>query len=116
MVHYLGTYNSPWEVEVSLQSGGNGAAMLLGTTTVTFTNGTASFTDLTINHPDDDYVLHFTVVQPVEASSYVLDTLPFQVCSLLSAVSLPFPLPLCLSPPPPTPISPPTLYMMVACA
>ena len=110
-MHYLGTYNSPWEVEVSLHSGGSGAAMLLGTTTVTFTNGTASFTDLTINHPGDDYVLHFTVVQPVEASNYVLDTFPFQVCSLLSAVSLPLPsLSLCLSPPPPP------LYMMVACA
>lgn len=88
VVDYLGTFNSPWEVEVSLQSGGNGAALLLGTTTMTFVNGSASFTNLIINQPDDGYVLHFTVVQPAEASNYTLDTLPFQVCSLFLSLSL----------------------------
>ena len=81
VVDYLGSSSSPWKVQVSLLSGGGGGAALAGTTMLTFVNGTASFTDLTIDLPAADMVLHFSVVEPAEASNYTLDTPPFQVRS-----------------------------------
>ncbi|XP_076438726.1 fibrocystin-L-like isoform X2 [Babylonia areolata] len=96
LVEYLGTHSSPWEVEVSLLSGGDGNSQLLGTKVATFVGGVAQFSDLLIDLPGENFVLTFTVVKPEAASNYSLQSLPFDVSkrpvALLGAVMTHHPL------------------------
>ncbi|XP_076438592.1 LOW QUALITY PROTEIN: fibrocystin-L-like [Babylonia areolata] len=96
LVEYLGTHSSPWEVEVSLLSGGDGNSQLLGTKVATFVGGVAQFSDLVIDLPGENFVLSFTVVKPEAASNYSLQSLPFDVSkrpvALLGAVMTHHPL------------------------
>ena len=71
VVSYLGSYTSPWVMEVSIQSGGSSRAQLLGNTTVTFEDGWANFTNLYITNRGD-YVLQFNITEPPSAVNYSL--------------------------------------------
>ncbi|XP_063852300.1 uncharacterized protein LOC135095410 [Scylla paramamosain] len=53
----------PWQVTASLLGGPPGA-ILMGTTTVPYRNGTATFTDLSVSKPGEDYNLTFTITYP----------------------------------------------------
>ena len=78
VVDYLGALDTPWQVVASIKSGGGGLASLSGNTSVTFINGTASFTDLSIDRMGS-YILEFNITHPVEASNYSLDSLTVNV-------------------------------------
>ena len=86
MVDYLGAVDAPWRVEVSIKSGGNGLASLIGNTTVTFVNGTADFSGLGIDRMGS-YVLDFNITHPVEASNYSLSSLAVNVSAPLVLLS-----------------------------
>ncbi|KAK3716577.1 hypothetical protein RRG08_039372 [Elysia crispata] len=71
VVSYLGSYTSPWVMEVSIQSGSSSRARLLGNTTVTFEDGWANFTNLYITNRGD-YTLQFNITDPPSAANYSL--------------------------------------------
>merc|ERR1712203_742933 len=63
MISELGDITDPWLCTVSVLSGPGGTVM--GTTTVEFTGGIATFDDIYIGQAGDDYVLQFEVSYPV---------------------------------------------------
>ena len=73
VVDYLGALDTPWQVEVSIASGGFGLATLTGNTTVTFVNGTADFNGLSIDR-QGTYILNFNITHPPAAANYSLSS------------------------------------------
>merc|ERR1712130_237733 len=63
MISELGDITDPWLCTVSVLSGPGGTVM--GTTTVEFTDGLATFDDIYMGQAGDDYVLQFEVSYPV---------------------------------------------------
>ncbi|XP_070203393.1 uncharacterized protein [Littorina saxatilis] len=77
-VDYLGALDTPWQVEVSISSGGGGLASMIGNTTVNFVNGTVDFSGLGIDRMGN-YILDFNITHPVEAANYSLQSLTVNV-------------------------------------
>nr|XP_047143668.1 fibrocystin-L-like isoform X2 [Hydra vulgaris] len=68
-VQNVGSQLLPWQITASLVDGfGNPNAQLTGTTTVSFSNGTAVFTDLAITHSGFGYRILYKVTYPAEQS------------------------------------------------
>lgn len=65
----LGSTASPWQVTATLRAGSGSApnAVLSGTKTVTFINGWANFTDLSLSHKGSGYILDFAITVPVSS-------------------------------------------------
>ncbi|KAK7468036.1 hypothetical protein BaRGS_00036740, partial [Batillaria attramentaria] len=78
VVDYLGAIDTPWQVEAVIKSGGGGQASFIGNTSVTFVNGTATFSGLGIDRMGD-YVITFNITHPPEAANYSLDSLTVSV-------------------------------------
>ncbi|XP_012942613.1 fibrocystin-L [Aplysia californica] len=78
VVTYLGSVTGPWEIEVSIKSGGSPYSRLIGNTSVTFQNGWANFTNLAITNRGD-YILEFNVTSPPEATNYSLEAMAIRV-------------------------------------
>ena len=78
IVDYLGTTSSPWRVTAILQvgAGGHPNAALTGSTEVTFQDGWANFTDLTISHPGHNYTILFNVSLPETVSFQQVSKIP----------------------------------------
>ena len=76
MISELGDITDPWLCTVSVLSGPGGTVM--GTTTVEFTGGIATFDDIYIGQAGDDYVLQFEVSYPVTTVAPAT-SLPFNV-------------------------------------
>merc|ERR1719350_974003 len=76
MISELGDITDPWLCTVSVLSGPGGTVM--GTTTVEFTGGIATFNDIYIGQAGDDYVLQFEVSYPVTTVAPAT-SLPFNV-------------------------------------
>lgn len=67
-VEYVGTEQSPWIVTASLVPGyGDPNARLEGTLKVSFVNGTARFSDLSISHNGTGYKLLYNITYPLAA-------------------------------------------------
>ena len=68
VVTNLGHAISSWCVTASIRNGtGDKDAILEGNVTVTFENGWANFTDLSISHNASDYILDFNITKPTDA-------------------------------------------------
>jgi len=76
MISELGDITDPWLCTVSVLSGPGGTVM--GTTTVEFTDGIATFDDIYMGQAGDDYVLQFEVSYPVTTVTPAT-SLPFNV-------------------------------------
>jgi hypothetical protein len=76
MISELGDITDPWLCTVSVLSGPGGTVM--GTTTVEFTDGIATFKDIYMGQAGDDYVLQFEVSYPVTTVTPAT-SLPFNV-------------------------------------
>ncbi|XP_064635838.1 fibrocystin-L-like [Lineus longissimus] len=61
----VGTDSTSWVVSASIRMGtGHADAVLTGTTTATFVDGIAKFTDLAITHHGKGYILDFNLTSP----------------------------------------------------
>merc|ERR1711936_1520252 len=76
MISELGDITDPWLCTASVLSGPGGTVM--GTTTVEFTDGIATFDDIYMGQAGDDYVLQFEVSYPVTTVTPAT-SLPFNV-------------------------------------
>ena len=77
----LGTTSHPWQLTVTLRAGGsNPAAVLSGNTTVSFIDGFANFTDLTISHYGNNYILDFDITYPTEGN-LTLESSPMTIAT-----------------------------------
>merc|ERR1712045_155994 len=76
MISELGDNTDPWLCTVSVLSGPGGTVM--GTTTVEFTGGIATFDDIYMGQAGDDYVLQFEASYPVTTVTPAT-SLPFNV-------------------------------------
>uniref|UniRef100_A0A7M5X729 Cadherin domain-containing protein n=2 Tax=Clytia hemisphaerica TaxID=252671 RepID=A0A7M5X729_9CNID len=58
-------YQQDWYIEATLNvASGHADAVLLGATRIPFQNGTANFTDLSISHEGNGYVITYAIVSP----------------------------------------------------
>jgi hypothetical protein len=78
MITALGDPLDPWKCTVSVESGPGGTVM--GTTTVEFIEGIASFDDIYMGEAGDDYILQFEVSYPTTSINGTT-SLPFNVAS-----------------------------------
>ena len=76
MITALGDESDPWMCTASVLSGPGGAVM--GTTTVPFVDGIATFDDIFIDQAGNDYIIDFAVTYP-EASVTPASSLMFNV-------------------------------------
>lgn len=73
IIKVLGAEENTWKLTATIRDGtGNPDAVLLGTETVQFVNGMATFTDLAISHFGTDYILDFTVTAPDVGEPFVV--------------------------------------------
>lgn len=77
----LGTDLAPWTVTASLVIGtsGHADAKLEGTTTVSFINGTASFSDLQITHQGSGYKLKYHVSYPADSKFEIVGNMMIEI-------------------------------------
>ncbi|KAL5019473.1 hypothetical protein ScPMuIL_002365 [Solemya velum] len=77
----LGTAEQPWQVKASLRvgSGSSQLAVLEGTLQVTFIDGFATFTDLSVSHLGSGYIIDFRIVVPEEAENFTVASIPLTV-------------------------------------
>ncbi|XP_041373046.1 fibrocystin-L-like isoform X2 [Gigantopelta aegis] len=70
----LGTTIQPWQVTATLVKGAKSDvnATLTGTTTVSFSDGWANFTDLVITHAGSEYGIDLAVTSPSEAANFTV--------------------------------------------
>jgi len=76
MIAALGDESDPWLCTVSVLSGAGGSVM--GTTTVPFVDGLATFDDIYIDQAGSDYILEFAISYP-ETTITSASSLPFNV-------------------------------------
>ncbi|XP_065660201.1 fibrocystin-L isoform X2 [Hydra vulgaris] len=75
-VQNVGSQLLPWQITASLIEGfGDPNAQLTGTTTVSFSNGTAVFTDLAITHSASGYRILYKVTYPAGQSFSLVCTI-----------------------------------------
>jgi hypothetical protein len=79
MIVALGDISDPWKCTVSVQSG-PGSGTVMGTTTVEFIEGIATFDDIYMGEAGDDYILQFEVSYPTTSINGTT-SLPFNVAS-----------------------------------
>ncbi|XP_069129825.1 fibrocystin-L-like [Argopecten irradians] len=78
----VGSIGDPWRVTASLISGGDHSAQLLGTTTVNIVSGWANFTDLSISHFGEDYVIYFNKTYPDNNKTFSVESERISVSKL----------------------------------
>jgi len=76
MISALGDESDPWMCTVAVLSGPGGSVM--GTTSVPFVDGIATFDDIFINMGGNDYVLEFVISYP-ETTITTATSIPFNV-------------------------------------
>merc|ERR1719347_121004 len=76
MISALGDESDPWMCTVAVLSGPGGSVM--GTTSVPFVDGIATFDDIFINMGGNDYVLEFAITYP-ETTITTATSIPFNV-------------------------------------
>ncbi|XP_061164553.1 fibrocystin-L-like [Saccostrea echinata] len=78
IITMLGAEENTWKISASIRENtGNPDAVLLGTTTVQFVNGMATFTDLAISHFGTDYILDFAVNEPEVGEPFMIASQAF---------------------------------------
>jgi hypothetical protein len=76
----IGTDSTSWIVTASIRElTGHPDAVLTGTTTATFTDSIAKFTDLAITHHGNGYILDFNLTSPALAVLQTVATSPKKV-------------------------------------
>ncbi|KAL3885610.1 hypothetical protein ACJMK2_025660 [Sinanodonta woodiana] len=76
----IGSADNEWQVTASIHPGsGYSWAVLNGNATVSFVNGFANFTDLSISHMGYGYILDFNISAPTVAQHWTLSSEPFNV-------------------------------------
>ncbi|KAK3587659.1 hypothetical protein CHS0354_042443 [Potamilus streckersoni] len=76
----VGSAENEWQVTASIHPGsGYPWAVLNGNVTVSFVNGFANFTDLSISHMGYGYILDFIISAPTVAQHWNLSSEPFDV-------------------------------------
>ncbi|XP_050685917.1 fibrocystin-L-like isoform X2 [Eriocheir sinensis] len=66
IVNNLGIENDPWRFTATLTGGAQGVT-LGGTTSVPYVDGAATFTDLSVSAPGEDFSLSFAITYPADA-------------------------------------------------
>lgn len=80
VITMLGAEENTWKITASIRANsGNPSAVLLGNTTVQFIGGIAAFTDLAISHFGTDYILDFTLTEPVVGEPFVIASQAFSL-------------------------------------
>ncbi|KAK3587658.1 hypothetical protein CHS0354_042441 [Potamilus streckersoni] len=76
----VGSAENEWHVLASIRAGtGHPQAVLSGNVTVSFIGGLANFTDLSISHMGQRYILDFNISQPGNAQNWTLSSEPFDI-------------------------------------